>query len=167
MAVWHDPNPASQMAEPLLEWLKVKASTAVDLQVLRDAQVDVRPDIADRLIVNLRAYVLAEHLASTTQTDTLNVPATWWDHWKIDHPWAEDWSLRIFWSGKGRHRPRFGRWLTRWLWLRPAAYQARTLTTTWTERAIYPHATLPRADPRLGPAVLWRDATTHLENNRS
>lgn len=147
MAVWHDPNPAAQLAEPLLEWLKVKASTAVDRQLLRDAQVEVLADVAGRLIFHLQSYVLAEHLDSHTQTAEVRVPATWWDHAKTEMPtWLWWWWNKRVWR------------------FQPIRYRTRTLTATWTERAVYPHAILPLPDRRLGPAVLWRDATTHLED---
>jgi len=141
MALLPDPaveGPEVELARVVLERLQVAAQAAVTGQLLRDAAVDVRADIADRLIVSLRSHVLAEHLASHTETATVEVPATWWDHWKADHhELAHWWSLNV--------RP-----------LRPPRRVTHTLTVHWDDWAAFPHATI--ADDRLGAPVLWRQS---------
>jgi hypothetical protein len=144
-----DPSPMMELERVVLERLQVAAQTAVTRQLLASADLRMVGDqIADMLMVRLSSYVLAEHLADHTQTSTLHVPASWWDHLKISLPWGLE------------------HWWNRWMWrLAPARYHARILTVTWTDRAVYPHANLPLPDRRLGPVVFWRTATTHLEDH--
>jgi hypothetical protein len=148
MSVWDDQSLDDPVAlkRVVLERLAVACQQSVDVQVLRDAQVDVRRDLADRLIVSLRSYVLAEQLASHTETASMRLPATWWDHWKLTHPRAAR------------------RW-SRWVWqLAPPCMDTRTLTCTWDDRAVYPHTQLPPPDRRLGAVVFWRTAHSHLDH---
>src|SRR6266567_2486695 len=100
-----------------LERLQVAAQATLTPQVLADAKLDVIRYTADQLLMRLESYVLAQHLADHTETATVRVPASWWDHWKDAHPRVLAWSVRMCWTGKGHHKPRFGRRLTRWLWL--------------------------------------------------
>jgi hypothetical protein len=150
------PTAPVDLGGAILERLQVACSASVMPQVVNDARVDVISDMVGRLTFRLSTYVLAERLASHTESATDQVPATWWDHWKHDHPRALTWSLRLMWTGPGMSRPRFGRRLTRWLWLRPPGYQKRTLTVTWTDWATFPEATVPLPDPLLGRPVRWR-----------
>jgi hypothetical protein len=147
----------------VLERLRVAAAQSVTPQLLADADLELTADmLVGRLTYHLTTYLLAERLASHTESATDQIPASWWDHWKHDHPRVLDWSLRLFWAGPGLSRPRFGRTLTRWLWLRPPGYQTRTLTVTWTDWATYPQATIPLDDPTFGPLlgkpVAWRQS---------
>jgi len=133
-------GPEVELERVVLERLQVAAQTAVTGEVLRDAAVDVRADLADRLIVSLRSHVLAEHLASHTETATVQVPATWWDHWKADHHELAHW-----WS---RHvRP-----------LAPPRRLTHTLTVHWDDWATFPSSTIAFDDDRLGPVVFLRQS---------
>jgi hypothetical protein len=144
----------------VLERLRVAATQSVTGQLLADADLDVTADVmARRLSYHLTAHVLAERLGSHTETATDRVPASWWDHWKHDHPRVLGWSLRLMWAGPGLSRPRFGRRLTRWLWLRPPAYAARTLSVTWTDWQTFPQSTIPVGTPNFGPPVAVRTSS--------
>jgi hypothetical protein len=145
-----NPDPAVELERVVLERLKIAAAASVTREVLAGAGVRVVADhLTQQLMVKLESYVLAEHLADTTDTRTVQVPATALDHLKRDHPHAFAW-----WQ--------------RWVWLaRPPRMAAITLTTTWTDRAAYPHARLALPPhPKLGPVVLWRTALSHLEDTR-
>jgi hypothetical protein len=118
--------------------------------MLEQADLTVVADhLSDMLVVKLQTYVLTEHLADHTQARTTLVPAGWLDHLKRDHPDAAR------------------RW-SRWVWrLAPPTMRPIVLTVTWTDRAAYPQATLRLPpNPKLGPVVLWRTATSHLEADR-
>jgi hypothetical protein len=144
----------------VLERLRVATTQSITGQLLASADLDVTADVmAHRLSYHLTAHVLAERLASHTESATDRVPATWWDHWKHTHPWLHQASLRLMWSGAGWHHPRFGRALTRWCWIRPPDYQARTLTVTWTDWQTFPRSTIPVDDSDFGPPVALRTSS--------
>jgi len=120
-----------------LERLRIAAQATLSRQVLADAQFDLVRYTGDQLIAKLESYVLAQHLADTTETTKVWVPRSWWDHWKVDHP-------RL--CGVLGHLP----------WFHPTPrYTAHRLTVTWHEYNAFPHNTI--AFPKgLGSPVLWR-----------
>jgi hypothetical protein len=156
MALW-DPGPAAQPGDTLpmqlervvLNRIKVAAQAAVTRRVLEDADLQMVGDhLTDTLLVKLTSFVLAEHLASHTETATVRWPATSYDAWVYEHPRAYSWISRYIWR------------------LPPARQASRTLVTTWTEQAAYPYAQLRvPPDPKMGPVVLWRTSTSHLEDD--
>lgn len=116
------------------------------------------------LVARLTAQVLALDLTDRTQTAAATIewhmPATWVQHWKA--------TVGIRWR------------LTRW-WVRRRPPRMITVTRdvttsiTWTERAGFPHSSIP-VDARLGQAVLYaqpaapatvgKPSTPHYANGR-
>jgi len=99
--------------------------------VFQNANYNVIEDELTGLMVRLVSEVLTEHIVSETQTAELDVPASWWQHFKQDH--RDRWFMRRF--------------VRRW----PVAY------TTWqTEVRFSRYATYPNADVKMPPSPLGR-----------
>src|SRR5258708_6053847 len=86
-----------------------------------DAVADV---ITGHLIFSLKSVVLAEKLAQEQQTVTLNIPASWWQHFKRD-------------SWLGRHRPQWMR--KRW----PVRFTTMRQTVRLAHRPAFAHPLRP------------------------
>lgn len=100
--------------------------------------------IYDGLLVELNADVLAEHLAADTATDTVKVPASWWQHAKHD---AGATQFGFWWR-----TTRLGEWCAR-RW--PTRYRQHVLEARWDRWATRPMSTLP--DYEFGE-VVYREA---------
>ena len=116
---------------------KLVMVTQLPQDFLDSVSVEVaRNVLTDNIALRIKALVYGEVLPAHTVTDTVPVPASWWQHFKQDH--AYRWWLRGF---------------VRW---RPVRTTDITLTTTWREMAAYPWAelrTLIPDDIDLGSAV--------------
>lgn len=77
----------------LLERLRVGVQQAVSGELAHSVEVEAYADhITNSMIYQLTAHVLAERLPTETDRQAIplsyDVPATWWQHWKADHPRA-------------------------------------------------------------------------------
>jgi hypothetical protein len=128
----------------LLEQIKVATTRPIPVgdlpEFVRDqAMFKARMDeTTGRLVVSLSSYVLAEHLARETQTVTLRVPASWWQHFKRDVLY-----------GSGRFRPTWV--MRRW----PARVRTLSREVTFTAWRAYPQASGIPKD--LGTPVLYEE----------
>jgi hypothetical protein len=131
----------------VLEKLKVVSQLAVERSVLprfvRDnAKLEVRDadPFTDRLIFQLRSMVLADKLVEERQTVTLDIPASWWQHFKRD-------------SWLGRHRPQWMR--KRW----PVRFTTMRQTVQFQRYRNYPDASIPLPPERFGAPVIYETFT--------
>jgi hypothetical protein len=134
-------NQISAFKQITLERLPVHATQMLDPNVLQSVSLEwFADDFIGRLTANLAAYILAERIGSHTEQASASVPATWWDHWKQDHPRFTAW-----WS----------KWV--WRWMKPARQRTFTVTAIWTDYATFPRATFVVPDQRkFGPVVFQR-----------
>lgn len=128
---WRDHlNPQMEMGgQRFLEQLRLQASEYIGQDVLQSLELRTLEDVITRgLVVQLRALVLADRHGtqdvSTTETFAVDLPATWWQHWKMDHDnrWWAGWLVR--------------RWPTRYETYR----DERKLTATFTAFTLFPRS---------------------------
>ncbi len=130
----------------VLDQLKVVSEMAVARSELpnfvRDrAKLDVIADpLTDHLIFSLKSLVLAEKLVQEQQTVTLDIPASWWQHFKRD-------------SWLGRHRPQWMR--KRW----PVRFTTMRQTVRFERYRNYPDASIPLPPERFGRPVMYETCT--------
>lgn len=148
-------NPMSNMgiSEVALSRLKVAVQSALSPSVAQSARFDVMQDIGERLVVQLRSYVLAEHLDSHTQTATETVkweePDGWREQWKQDHLDAYGWAIR---------------WIARRKPVRMRSHQQQVrLSVTWDRYASFPESTIAMPDERLGAPVRLMTASRDVK----
>jgi hypothetical protein len=98
---------------------------------------ELRDDIRQMMIHKLEAAVLTERLIDEDYTASTFVPASWWQHWKLDHPRLR----RLIWCSEAR---------------RPVQMTERTLTVHLDRLALRPYSTI--AMPTLGPVVYHESA---------
>jgi len=88
-----------------LEWVRSASGLPLSRALLDQADLRVvAAEVGRHLVVTLAAHVLADQLPperfERAETVTLDVPATWWQMWKLQHPrlwrgWlAERWPVR-------------------------------------------------------------------------
>lgn len=130
-----DPNTNEAFLRLIAERVCVRLQ--VDREMLyRVEAFDLPGMIADRLAIQLEARIFGENLPPVTRSHTVQVPADWRQHWKLDH--AGSW------------------WVAWWVRRHPARQRGVTLTTTWENRAEYPFMrvrTSPMPDA-MGQAVM-------------
>lgn len=134
----NDTDPIIRTTQVALEQRKVGAA----LEVSRQASLSVRPDVlADRLLMQLESYVLAEKLVGDTKTVTgaIDFPSSPWQFYKQRH--AESWWLR---------------WLVNRRPVRTTAHRYERYVT-FERYAHYPRSTL--RVPELGRAVIFEQFT--------
>lgn len=90
-----------------LEWIKAAGVAHLSPYLIEslDLRAEVVPELGRQLVAQLTAHVLADKLPperlERSETVTLDVPATWWQAWKAEHPrlwrgWlAERWPVRM------------------------------------------------------------------------
>jgi hypothetical protein len=102
----------------LLEKMRVGLSERVGPDFARGLEMEPwRIDqFAQGMTMTVSAYVLGEKLGQTEEVARLQVPATWWQHWKFSH--GPQWLTK--------------RWPVRWQWVLVDYQRADRLT--------YPHA---------------------------
>lgn len=102
------------------------------------AKVHEYEDIALRqLVLSLEASVLAEKLVDEEVSETIQMPASWWQHFKLTNCYLNlhrDWIMRYC--------------AERW----PVKFEARTLRARFTRYAVFPESTL--RVPELGQPVI-------------
>lgn len=109
--------------------------------MLANLELTERVDHITRdLVYAVKTYVQTQHLGSETYTDSKEIPASWWQHWKQDH--------------QGN---RFTRWISR-RW--PVKSKALEFRVDVESIAAFPDSRVIQ-DPRLGDAVLWRIPERH------
>ena len=132
--------------QKLLEQLRVAASGRVDRTrlpsfVQQSAQITVEDyrtvaRLVDGMVIRLRAYVLADKQVDTTREVVLEVPASWWQHFKQD-------------SWLWRHAPKWMR--KRW----PISYTEHKRTVQFQRYLTYPHAEVPLPSDPFGAPVIY------------
>jgi hypothetical protein len=150
------PTEALSIQDIILHRLKVGATEHIGAHMLESMEVSLGQDdyFLDRLVMRLKAYVLAERLPPASVTKTVTVswvkPATWRDHWKLTfgHRWWARWYVS--------RRP------ARTVELR----QDVALTVDLQKYITYPKANVPFRDSAWRPvrAADWitSDRTGHL-----
>lgn len=118
---------------------KVAAMLPVGLQQVE--LIESESFLRDELVYRLSGFVLSEHLAADTQTDSREFPASWWDHAKLS---AADW------AAGHRHLGRPVRWFV--VKKRPPRMKRVEFSVTWHRAATRPHSTIKVPD-QLGPVV--------------
>lgn len=118
---------------------QLRLGTEIDLPAgLRNIEVETMGHELGRLRLQMRAYVLSDHLApaSTTETTTVEAPATTWQMWK--HRNADRW---------------WGRHIARW-W--PPRLTVRTLqvTVTFDRDRLFPEAGVQLPDSFGAPVLV-------------
>lgn len=166
------------MGEPDTAWMSAPVEVGRYRQVgatwrttpppgLVSTELDVRR-VADRLLVELTAYVLGRDLSPLVHCQPVTEPATWVQHWKLGraawtterHPLAS-WVRRHPRAARVLLRNPAGRWLLhrplvslaarRW----PVRYTTRTLEVTVARELLFPYAELPWPPPdQIGRPVL-------------
>lgn len=88
-----DPNPDATVStrQVTLDWLKVGAQASLPRHLVDSLDFSVERDrMRDMLTARITAQLLAERLPTehieTTVSPAVPVPATWWQHWKAEHP---------------------------------------------------------------------------------
>jgi len=124
----------------MLVQLKVGVRMTLPQFVADQARFSMETDhAAERLVAQLRSYVLAEHLVSETQDCTWTFPSSWWQHFKRD-------------SWLGRHRPQWMR--KRW----PVRMTTTAKTITFDRYRTYPDARIALPEDRFGAPVMVEQA---------
>lgn len=125
-----------QLRQVILQKVKVGSRQKLPAYVAATADLDVYLEpLAQMLIASLRAYVLAEHLVNQEHEVSLEVPASWWDHFKRDS--------RLWARLPGRLRDR-----------RPVRYTRMKRTVTFNRYHAYPEASILPSG-RFGAPVVW------------
>lgn len=147
---WLDPMADCPMPGPIrLESLKlgayIEATTEFHLRLMENP--DFRRDMHDRVRYQLTARALGQRVPplTTTRAERLvvEVPATWWQHWKMAH-------LAAWW---------LPRWVTRRWPVRTRVVSTTVTLTGSVERAVlFPEASIVPEHPALGrPVMLVQD----------
>jgi hypothetical protein len=121
-----------------LNWRTFAARRTIDENLLRNTVLGSRSldPVYNSLVLQLSKKVLANTFADDHYTVTTSVPATWWDHWKLDH---------------GR------KWLGQWYMLRrPVRLRPLTAVVDVERMHIYPEAPMQH-DDRMGRAFIYED----------
>jgi hypothetical protein len=76
--------------ELLVEHRTVQVSKLVDGELLGGLSPEASAKVVEHAVLGamlfeLRDYVWSEHLVEQSQTVSWQTPASWWDHWKLDH----------------------------------------------------------------------------------
>jgi hypothetical protein len=142
-----DPLTPVTSEQHVLEKLKVVSQIAVSRSVLpafvRDNarfEVGEANPVLDQLIFRLRSAVLADKLVSERQAVTLDIPASWWQHFKRD-------------SWLGRHRPQWMR--RRW----PVRFTTMRQEVLFERYRTYPDASIALPSERFGAPVIYETYT--------
>lgn len=75
----------SEFTQRILRIVRVGASQVIPEHVARTASFSVQEHMGRDMILGLSAEVLRDHIVDEVQTVTLEVPASWWQHFKADH----------------------------------------------------------------------------------
>lgn len=75
----------------MFEWLKVGVTNAVSAELAASLKFEtLRDEVCDQIIYRLTAQVLADQLpperVERSSSATFDVPASWWQAWKAEHP---------------------------------------------------------------------------------
>ena len=122
---------STEIKQRVLRREGVGAYRVISRYALDHARFELVEDEAHGLLVRLVSEVLRERFVSEVQTAELRVPATWWDHFKVDH--GHRWFMRRF----------VRRFPVKW--------------TVWSKRVYFDlYNTYPNADVNLPPGPLGR-----------
>lgn len=73
------------ITQRVLHWTRVASQELISKSLMERSYVDVVPGlVADHLAVNLTSYVLTDHVLDRTQWVTREVPASWWELFKME-----------------------------------------------------------------------------------
>jgi hypothetical protein len=117
----------------VLDRMKFGYTTACSIRF-----TELKDDIRQMMIHKLEAAVLAERLVDENYSASTWVPASWWQHWKLDHPRLR----RLLFCSESR---------------RPVQMTERVLTVHLERLGMRPYSTI--ALPNLGPVVYYEQAS--------
>jgi hypothetical protein len=122
----------------VLEKMRIGLSVRVSPQVAQSLEIEPTEmdQFTNDLTLRISTFVLGEKLGKTEEVARLQVPATWWQHWKFSH--APEWFKKRF----------------------PVRYQWVLVNYEREERMTYPHAkVLPTSEWGLS-VMSW---STHVD----
>lgn len=135
-----------EFTQRVLQIAKVGAGQIIPAYVARTAEFTMQEQMGSDMLLSLSAEVLRDHIVDEVQTVTLEVPATWWQHFKADH------------------RDRFGfRWLLRW---RPIRWDTWTKEVRFDRYYDYPDAGIALPEDHFGKFIV-NEQITQTDWNRS
>jgi hypothetical protein len=124
-----------QVVRRVLEMQRVTAASRVPAFIAHTARLDVERAMLDELVYRLSAFVLADKFVDDVYTVTVNVPASWWQHFKRDclpQWWRNRWPVK---EEQIRRRVEFMRYNT------------------------YPNASFALPEERFGKPVVYETVT--------
>jgi hypothetical protein len=77
--------PDEEFTQRILRIVRVGARQIIPAHVASTANFTVQEQIGGDRLLGLTAEVLRDHIVHEVQTVTLEVPATWWQHFKAEH----------------------------------------------------------------------------------
>jgi hypothetical protein len=135
------PDDERQLAEQItirrivLEWNTWQLQQHVTNELL-NSDFEVACDLTfDTMIFQFKRDILTDTFARDTYQAHLNIPETWWQHWKFDH--AEAWFMPMWWIARY-----------------PVRYRTETATIEVKRMHSYPEATFERDPSQFGRAFI-------------
>lgn len=115
---------------------KVLEHAQIGMQYVASTAVfETQPEhLWNQVVLRMRAFVLRDHVASDTYEESVRVPATWWQMWKLDHAPA---------------------WLRRHL--NPVEYESLSVKVKVDRYLAYPDAAI--RTPDMGKAYIYEQVT--------
>jgi len=86
------PFDSTEFKQRVLERTQLRLQYPISAYVANSACFDLIEMTGEKLLMTIMAEVLTDHVETLRQTAKLNVPATWWQHFKQDH--EQNWFMR-------------------------------------------------------------------------
>lgn len=135
-----------EFTERILHIVRVGARQIIPEHVARTASFSVQEQMGRDMILGLSAEVLRDHIVNEVQTVTLEVPASWWQHFKADH------------------RDRFGfRWFVKRF---PILWETWNKEVRFDRYYDYPDAAISLPEDKFGKYIVYETSTQTDWNQR-
>jgi hypothetical protein len=135
-----------EFTQRILRIVRVGANQIIPAHVASTANFTVQEQMGGDMLLGLTAEVLRDHIVNEIQTVTLEVPASWWQHFKSDH------------------RNRFGfRWFVKRF---PILLETWTKDVTFDRYYDYPDATIQLPEENFGKFIVSETVTQRDWNRR-
>jgi hypothetical protein len=123
----------------ILHIVRVGTSQVIPSYVARTASFTTQEHMGSNMLLGLTANVLRDHIVHEVQTVTLEVPATWWQHFKAEH--SNGFIIRRF-------TKRF-----------PIRWETWTRDVTFDRYYDYPDASIQLPEDQFGRFVVYENST--------
>jgi hypothetical protein len=135
-----------EFTQRILRIVRIGARQIIPAHVANTANFSVQEQIGSDMLLGLTAEVLRDHIVNEIQTVTLEVPATWWQHFKADH----------------RDRFGFRRFIKRF----PIRRETWTKNITFDRYYDYPDASIALPEDQFGKFIVYETVNQTDWNKR-